>query len=98
MTETLHWHNRIGAERAARGLTREQMAERCAIDPRLYAEIEDGWLLPRFEEFERIRANLDDISPDALHSGFNTIGRRSMKKDNADFRFFYEETSTSSST
>jgi transcriptional regulator with XRE-family HTH domain len=57
MTETPYWRNNIGAERAARGLTREQMAERCAIDPRLYAEIEEGRVLPRFEEFGRIRAN-----------------------------------------
>jgi Cysteine-rich domain len=87
------WRNHIGAERAARGLTRGQMAERCAIDLRLYVEIEEGRLLPRFEEFQRIRECLDDIDPKRLYasSAANTIGRRSFKKDNTDFRFFYEE-------
>ena len=95
-TQMPHWRNRIGAEREARGLTREQMAARCAIDPRRYLEIEAGRLLPRFEEFQRIRANLDDIDPVRLHTVAMIIGLRSMKKDNADFRFFYEEMASSS--
>jgi Fe-S oxidoreductase/DNA-binding XRE family transcriptional regulator len=98
MSDMPYWRNHIGAERAARGLTREQMAERSGIDLRLYTEIEEGRLLPRFEEFQRIRANLDDIDPMRLYAGspVGVIGRRSAQKDNADFRFFYEEMAESS--
>jgi transcriptional regulator with XRE-family HTH domain len=70
MTQTMYWRNHIAAERVARGLSREQMAERSGIDLRLYLEFEQGHLVPTFQEFERIRSALDDIDASLLFPGF----------------------------
>lgn len=93
MAQTAPWRNYIGTERAARGLTREQIAERSGIDLRLYVEIEEGRLVPRFDEFERIRASLDDVDPHLLYPGrgeLNNIGRPEQWEDQPDFKRFYD--------
>jgi Fe-S oxidoreductase len=69
------------------------MAERSGIALRLYVEIEEGRLLPTFQEFERIRSGLDDIAPSLLYAGVgerNTIGERRRWQDHPDFKRFYE--------
>jgi Fe-S oxidoreductase len=92
MTQMPYFRNHIGAERAARGLDRDEMAERSGIDPRIYVEIEEGRLLPTFAEFERIRSNLDDIDATLLYAYgiVNTIGDRRFWQDNPDFKRFFQ--------
>jgi Fe-S oxidoreductase len=93
MTQTAYWRNHLGAERAARGLTREQMAERSGIDLRLYVEFEEGRLVPTFQEFERIRSSLDDIDPSLLYPagrGGNSIGDRRNWEDRFDSKRYYD--------
>lgn len=91
MTQPLYWRNHIGAERVARGLTREQMAERSGLDLRLYVEFEEGRLVPKFQEFERIRASLDDVDPELLYPMWQFLmGDPANKEDRLDAKRFYD--------
>lgn len=92
MAQTVYWRHHIGAERAARGLTREQVAERSGIDLRLYVEFEEGRLVPTFEEFERIRSGLDGIDPSLLYPGWRGLigGDPNKREDRVDPKRFYD--------
>ena len=84
--------NHLASERAALGLTREQLAERAALDPQLYAHMEDGRILPNHVELDRITAALGGIEPARIYaySLVNTIGDKRLKVDNPDYQSFFE--------
>jgi hypothetical protein len=60
--------NGLETERLAAGIeTPEALAERADIDPALYRAMEDGSLLPRREEFDRILSVLGDVPEERLY-------------------------------
>ena len=60
--------NRLRQERLAAGIaTPDELAARAAIEPRIYLAIEEGRMLPRSEEFERIQAALGGIPADRIY-------------------------------
>jgi transcriptional regulator with XRE-family HTH domain len=84
--------NELGAVRAATGLTREELALRAGVDLRLYIELEEGRLLPQYEELERIRTNLGGIEPIQLYqtSLLNSISDERYWQDGANYKRFYQ--------
>jgi transcriptional regulator with XRE-family HTH domain len=95
MTLTAMFPNHLAKERAAQGLSREELAAKAGIDARLYAEIEEGRMLPRFPEMERLLAALGGIEPGRLfdYSIINTIGDKRFWNDKADYKRFYDDMS-----
>ncbi|MGH2491979.1 MAG: heterodisulfide reductase-related iron-sulfur binding cluster, partial [Candidatus Limnocylindria bacterium] len=73
-------------------LTREELAQRAEIDLRLYVELEEGRLLPKYEELEQIRAHLGGIEPLELYatSLVNSISDERYWQDRADYKRFYQ--------
>jgi Fe-S oxidoreductase len=84
--------NHLAKERAAAGLTRERLAELSGLDAAMYAEMEEGRLLPSYVELERIRANLGGVEPAQLYaySLVNTIGDKRFWNDKTDYKSFYD--------
>jgi Fe-S oxidoreductase len=84
--------NNLGTARAASGLTREELAQRSDVDLRLYVELEEGRLLPKYEELERIRAHLGGIEPIELYamSLVNSISDERYWQDGANYKRFYQ--------
>jgi transcriptional regulator with XRE-family HTH domain len=84
--------NRLGTARASAGLTREELAQRAEVDLRLYVELEEGRLLPKYEELERIRTHLGGIEPIDLYANslVNSISDERYWQDRADYKRFYQ--------
>jgi Fe-S oxidoreductase len=85
--------NQLGTARAATGLTRDEVAQGAGVDLRLYVEIEEGRLLPKYDELERIRAELGGIEPIQLYptSLLNSISdERYWRQDRVDYKRFYQ--------
>jgi transcriptional regulator with XRE-family HTH domain len=60
--------NRLREERLAAGIsTADDLAALAEIEPRIYRAIEEGRMLPRREEFERIQAALGGVPSDRLY-------------------------------
>ncbi len=92
MSMSVLYPNHLAQARAAAQLTSDELAARSEVDPRLYAEIEAGHMLPSFQELERIRATLGDLEPNQLfaYSLVNTIGDRRFWQDKPDYKRFFE--------
>jgi Fe-S oxidoreductase len=84
--------NNLETARAAAGLTREELARRADMDLRLYLELEEGRLLPKYEELERIRTHLGGIEPIELYANslVNSISDERYWQDSADYKRFYQ--------
>jgi hypothetical protein len=60
--------NRLREERLAAGIaTPEEVAQAARIEPDLYRAMEEGKLLPRRDEFDRIRETLGGVEEDRLY-------------------------------
>jgi transcriptional regulator with XRE-family HTH domain len=84
--------NNLAKERAALGITREELARRSAVDLRLLAELEEGRMLPTYEELERIRAELGGVAPLQLYAGslVNSISDERYWQDGTNYKRFYQ--------
>src|SRR5678810_1024691 len=83
--------NQLASEREAAGLTREELAQRADVELRLYVELEEGRMLPTYDELELIRAQLGGIEPPKLYatSLVNSISDERYWQDRADYKRFY---------
>jgi Fe-S oxidoreductase len=92
MTPTRLFPNHLAKERAALDLSIEAFAERCAIDPLLYRQMEEGRILPSHEELDRIAAALGDVDTARLYGGslLNTIGDMRHKPVKPNFQTFFD--------
>lgn len=91
MPPSVLFPNHLAKERAAAGLTRERLAELATIDTDLYAQMEEGRLLPRYPEMERLCGVLNVEPPQLFaYSIVNTIGDKRFWNDNTDYKQFYD--------
>ena len=92
MTVDAIFPNGLGAAREGVGLSREELARRADVDLRLYVELEEGRMLPRYEELERIRQHLGGVEGPALYatSLINSISDDRYWKDGTDYKRFYQ--------
>jgi transcriptional regulator with XRE-family HTH domain len=86
------FQNYLAKERGAAGLAREELARRADVDLRLYVELEEGRMLPTYDELERIRAQLGGIEAPELYatSLVNSISDDRYWQDSADYKRFYQ--------
>ena len=84
--------NHLAKERDAAGLVREELARRAEVDLRLYVELEEGRMLPTYEELERIREHLGSIEPLQLYSIslVNSISDERYWQDGTNYKRFYQ--------
>jgi len=84
--------NELAKEREAAGLTREELAQRADVELRLYVELEEGRMLPTYDELELIRAQLGGIEPPQLYatSLVNSISDERYWQSSADYKRFYQ--------
>jgi Fe-S oxidoreductase len=66
MTLPILFPNHLAIERASLGLSPDAFAERCAIDPAMYRQMEEGRILPKSEEFDRILEALGGADPERI--------------------------------
>jgi len=84
--------NNLTRERESLGLTRDQLAVQADVDLRLLTELEEGRMLPTYEELERIRAKLGDVAPLDLYSTslVNSISDERYWQDGTNYKRFYQ--------
>ena len=88
---TILFPNHLAKQRAAAGLTKERLAELAQIDLPLYEKIEQGELLPRYPEMDRLCTALNVDPPQIFaYSIVNTIGDKRFWQDNSDYKTFYD--------
>ena len=92
MTVDAIFPNNLAKQRSALGITRDDLARRAAIDPRLLVELEEGRMLPTYEELERVRGELGGVAPLELYaiSLVNSISDERYWQDGTSYKRFYQ--------